>query len=92
MFVGEPKRLSHLIPDPFLLLVTDSKYIVFGDSMFFVIARVNASVRLGSADLCDCWHQGVIQAGQPGLVPGAGAVNVGFGNHLSLCLWGSMRH
>ena len=39
-------------------------------------------------DLCACWHQGVIQVGQPGLVQGADAANVGFGSHLFLCLWG----
>ena len=56
-----------------------------------MIAGVNASLRLGSVDLCDCWHQGVIQAGQPGLMQGADEVNVGFGIHLSLCVWGSPR-
>ena len=48
-----------------------------------MIAGVNASLRLGSVDLCDCWHQGVIQAGQPGLMQGADEVNVGF-------VWGSL--
>ena len=89
MFVGEPKRLSHLIPDPFLLQIPN---ILILGWYVFVIAGVNASLRLGSVDLCDSWHQGVIQAGQPGLMQGADEVNVGFGIHLSLCLWGSMRH
>ena len=48
-----------------------------------MIAGVNASLRLGSVDLCDCWHQGVIQAGQLGLMQGADEVNVGF-------VWGSL--
>ena len=48
-----------------------------------MIAGVNASLRLGSVDLCDCWHQGVIQAGQLGLMQGANEVNVGF-------VWGSL--
>ena len=87
MFVGEPKRLSHLILDPFLLQMPN--ILILG---VVVVAGVNASLRLGSVDLCDCWHQGVIQAGQPGLMQGADEVNVGFGVHLSLCFWGSMRH
>ena len=56
-----------------------------------MIAGVNASLRLSYVDLRDCWHQSVIQAGQPGLMQGADEVNVGFGIHLSLCLWGSIE-
>ena len=92
MFVGEPMRLSHLIPDPFLLQIPNILILGIVCVCDFVIAGVNASLRLGSVDLCVCWHQGVIQAGQPGLMQGADEVNVGFGIHLSLCLWGSMRH
>ena len=51
-----------------------------------MIAGVDASLRLGSVDLCDCWHQGVIQAGQPGLMQGADEVNVGFGHLGFTCL------
>ena len=81
MFVGEPKRLSDPIPDPFLFKVPN--ILILGMVCFFVIAGNKASLRLGSADLCDCWHQGVIQAQQPRLVQGAGAVNVEFGHQLS---------
>ena len=39
-----------------------------------MLAGNKASLRLGSVDLCKCWHQGVIQAGQPRLVQGADAM------------------
>ena len=87
---GGTKEAEPPYPRPFL--VTYSKYFDFGNILIFVIPGVNASLRVGSVDLCDCWHQGVIQAGQPGLMQGADEVNVGLGVHLSLCLWGSMRH
>ena len=84
MLVGKPKRLRHLIPDPFLPQILN--ILILGNIVFFVIAGVNASMMMGSVDLWDCWHRGVIQAGQPGLMQGADEVNVGFGIHLSLCL------
>ena len=80
MFVGEPKRLSEPFPDPFSFKI--SNMLILGWHVF-VIAGNKASLRLGSVDLCDCWHQGVIQAEQPRLVQGADAVNVEFGDHLS---------
>ena len=88
MFVGEPKRLTQLIPDPFLLQIPN--ILILGIVCFCDCGCqrvIEAKQRL-----CDCWHRGVIQAGQPGLMQGADEVNVGFGVHLSLCVWGSMRH
>ena len=80
MFVGEPKRLSEPFPDPFLF--KNSDMLILG-CYVFVNAGNKASLKLGSVDLCKCWHQGVIQAEQPRLVQGAGAVNVEFGHQLS---------
>ena len=80
MFVGEPKRLSEPFPDPFLFKI--SNMLILGWYVC-LIAGNKASLKLGSVGLCKCWHQGVIQAEQPRLVQGAGAVNVEFGHQLS---------
>ena len=53
-----------------------------------MIAGNKASLKLGSVDLCKCWHQDVIQAEQPRLVQGAGAVNVEFDAQIVLVIVG----
>ena len=80
MFVGEPKRLSEPFPDPFLFKIPN---MLFLGVVCFCDCGKQSVIEVSQRELGKCWHQGVIQAEQPRLVQGAGAVNVESGHQLS---------